>query len=330
MTAIKQVSICSTAHMKSLGGYLDKSNERHEVLDMDSQHLNDPANWEREFDRTREAHGHNVAGKAGAKCTYCYHQIIGFNPSECDLNGGKLSPDDCMRFAREWVERYYPDSEACWALHKEHCAADGTDRYAVHLAINRTLLDGSGKRLDEGRASRQKALHASRMRDMDRRWGLAQMEKGARNSAHHARQQSRGEQRAREAGLARSPRFETDLDHVRRVVRESVREVAKGDEPNKMRALNGALEKRGVHMRLSRDESLKSRDVVFEYRPTYERRGKGGERVRKASISGRKLGRGYSLTGIQRGLGIAGKWLAMEAVRAAEESMDDGRDGGMF
>ena len=325
MTAVKQIAITSANHLKSLRGYLDRSNERHEVADMDSQHLNDPANWEREFDRTREAYGHNRAGKAGAKCTYCYHQIIAFNPSECDLNGGRLTAQDCMGFAREWVERYYPNQEAVWALHREHCAADGTDRWAVHVAINRTDLE-TGKRLDEGRASRQKVLHASRMRGMDERWGLAQMEKGARNSAHHARQQSRGERRAREAGLARSPRFETDLDHVRRVVRESVQEVARGGATNKMRALNESLERRGVHMRLSRDKTLKSRDLVFEYRPSGTGAGKGPKRPRKASISGRKLGRGYSLTGIQRGLGIAGRWLAIETARAVDESMgsDDG------
>ena len=115
---------------------------------------------------------------------------------------------------------------------------------------------------------------------------------------------------------------------MRRVVRESVREVAKGDEPNKMRALSDALERRGVHMRLSRDTSLKNRDVVFEYRPTYDRRGKGGERVQKASISGRKLGRGYSLTGIQRGLGIAGR-LAMETAKVADMAMDDGQSNEM-
>lgn len=326
MTAVKQIAITSANHLKSLRGYLDRSNERHEVADMDSQHLNDPANWEREFDRTREAYGHNRAGKAGAKCTYCYHQIIAFNPSECDLNGGRLTAQDCMGFAREWVERYYPNQEAVWALHREHCAADGTDRWAVHVAINRTDLE-TGKRLDEGRASRQKVLHASRMRGMDERWGLAQMEKGTRNSAHHARQQSRGERRAREAGLARSPRFETDLDHVRRVVRESVQEVARGGETNKMRALNESLERRGVHMRLSRDKTLKSRDLVFEYRPTGTGAGKGPKRPRKASISGRKLGRGYSLTGIQRGLGIAGRWLAIETARAVDESMGSDDDG---
>lgn len=322
MSVIKQVAVTSAAHLRNLRGYLDRSNERHEVLDMDSRNLNDPSGWEREFDRTREAYGHNKAGRAGARCTYCYHQIIGFNPDECDLNGGRLTADDCMAFAREWVERYYPNQEAVWALHREHCAADGTDRYAVHVAINRTDLE-TGKRLDEGRASRQRTLHAKRMRDMDERWGLAQMERGARNSARHARQQSRGEQRAREAGLARSPRFETDLDHVRRVVRESVREVAEGDAPNKMRALNETLERRGVHMRLSRDEGAKQRDVVFEYRPTYDRRDAGGKRVRKASISGHKLGRGYSISGIQRGLGIAGG-VARELWSLEERALDNG------
>lgn len=323
MTAVKQIAITSANHLKSLRGYLDRSNERHEVADMDSQHLNDPANWEREFDRTREAYGHNRAGKAGAKCTYCYHQIIAFNPSECDLNGGRLTAQDCMGFAREWVERYYPNQEAVWALHREHCAADGTDRWAVHVVINRTDLE-TGKRLDEGRASRQKVLHASRMRGMDERWGLAQMEKGARNSAHHARQQSRGERRAREAGLARSPRFETDLDHVRRVVRESVEKVSKGNEPNKMRALGSELERRGVHMRMSRDRSLKKADVVFEYRPTYDRRDSRGSSVRVAKISGHKLGRGFSMSGLSRGLGgFVAREVRKATVRAVYRAMDE-------
>lgn len=326
MTAFKQIAICHASHMKALSGYLDRASDKHDVLDFDSQNLNDPDRWADEFARTRAAYGHDKAAKRGCKNTVCYHQILGFNPDECDVNGGKLTRADCMDYAREWVSRFYPNQEAAWALHLEK-APDGTERYAVHVAINRTDLS-TGKRLDEGRASRQKTLHAKRVRQMDEERGLMQMERGKRNSKTHARQQSRGEQKAREAGLARSPRFETDLDHVRRVVRESVREVAKGDEPNKMRALNEVLERRGVHMRLSRDTSLKSRDVVFEYRPTYDRRGKGGERVRKASISGRKLGRGYSLAGIQRGLGIAGG-LAVEAARAADRAMDDGQSNEM-
>ena len=325
MTAVKQIAITSRSHLKSLREYLDRSNERHEVIDMDSQHLGDPAGWEREFDRTREAYGHNAPGKAGAKCTYCYHQVIAFNPSECDLNGGRLTARDCMGFAREWVERYYPNQEAAWALHREHCAADGTDRWAVHVAINRTDL-ATGKRLDEGRAARQKTLHASRMRDMDGRWGLAQMEKGARNSPHHARQRSRGEQRAREAGLARSPSFETDLDHVRRVVRESVEKVARGSDANKMRSLSTELECRGIRMSVSRDRSLKKADLVFEYKPTYDRKGPKREKVAIAKISGRKLGRGFSMSGISRCLGGI---VAREARRAVAREMRRAIDDGM-
>lgn len=236
MTAIKQVAITSAQHMKSLSGYLDRTSEKHDALDFDSQNLNEPENWAREMDRTREAYGHNEPGRKGSKCTYCYHQIIAFNPDECDVNGGKMSRDSCMEFAREWVARYYPNQEAAWALHLEH-SKDGTDRYAVHIAINRTDLS-TGKRLNDGRASRQKTLHAARMREMDERWGLSQLERGQRNSRVHARQESRGERRAREIGSKADPGFETDQDHVRRVVRESVREVAASGAPNRMRALN--------------------------------------------------------------------------------------------
>ena len=42
MTAIKQVAVTSSQHMKSLSGYLDRSSERHDALDLDSQNLNDP------------------------------------------------------------------------------------------------------------------------------------------------------------------------------------------------------------------------------------------------------------------------------------------------
>lgn len=318
MTAIKQVAITGTQHMKSLSGYLDNTNSKHDVLDFDSRNLGDPANWSREMERTRAAYGHNEPGRKGSKCTYCYHQIIAFNPDECDVNGGRMSEGDCMEFAREWVERYYPNQEAAWALHLEH-SRDGTDRYAVHIAINRTDLS-TGKRLNDGRASRQKTLHAERMRGMDERWGLVQLERGTRNSRVHARQESRGERRAREIGSKADPGFETDQDHVRRVVRE----VAASGAPNRMRALNEALERRGVHMRLSRDRNLGERDLVFEYRPTYDRRDARGHAVRKAAISGRKLGRGFTRGGIQHALGIG-----MATYRMMERAMDDGRENEM-
>ena len=249
MTVIKQVAVTSTAHLRNLRGYLDRDSARHEALAIDSQNLVDARGWEREFDRTREAYGHNSPARAGCKVTYCYHQIIAFMPQECDVNGGRLAPDDCMAFAREWVGRYYPNQEAAWALHRERCAADGTDRYAVHIAINRTDLE-TGRRLDEGRASRQRVLHASRMREMDKEHGLAQLESGRRNDRVHARQRSRGEVRAERIGRSEDPGFETDLEHVRRVVRESVERVSASNAPNKMRALSEELDRRGVHMRM--------------------------------------------------------------------------------
>ena len=55
MTAIKQVAIASAQHMKSLSGYLDRANGKHDVLDFGSRNLTDPENWSREMDRTREA-----------------------------------------------------------------------------------------------------------------------------------------------------------------------------------------------------------------------------------------------------------------------------------
>ena len=91
-----------------------------------------------------------------------------------------------------------------------------------------------------------------------------------------------------------------------------------------MRALSEALGRRGVHMRLSRDGNLKERDLVFEYRPTYDRRDGREQPVRKAAISGRKLGRGFTRGGIQHALGIG-----MAAYRMAERAMDDGKENEM-
>lgn len=153
---------------------------------------------------------------------------------------------------------------------------------------------------------------------------------GASATARPSRQPSRAERRAKEAGLRRSASFETDLDHVRRVVRESVEKVSKGNEPNKMRALSAELERRGIHMRMSRDRSLKKTDVVFEYRPTYDRRDSHGKRVRVARISGHKLGRGFSMSGLSRGLGglIARevqRATARAVYRAVDEAMGEDR-----
>ena len=107
-------------------------------------------------------------------------------------------------------------------------------------------------------------------------------------------------------------------------MRESVEKVSKGNEPNKMRALGSELERRGVHMRMSRDRSLKKADVVFEYRPTYDRRDSRGSSVRVAKISGHKLGRGFSMSGLSRGLGgFVAREVRKATVRAVYRAMDE-------
>ena len=136
MSAIKQVAVTSAAHAGSLGKYLN--DER--ALMRDSQHIVNEDRWFEEMDSTREAYGHNAPGRAGASVTYMYHQVIGFNPDECSCNGGKMTPERCMEFAKDWVRTRYPAQEAVWVLHKEHCAADGTDRFAVHRSCCSTSL----------------------------------------------------------------------------------------------------------------------------------------------------------------------------------------------
>lgn len=88
-------------------------------------------------------------GKAGAKCTYMQHQILGFLPDECDLNGGKMTPEMCMRYARDYVAERYPNQEVVIVLHRERCRSDDTDRYAAHLGINRSDL-GDGQEARRG------------------------------------------------------------------------------------------------------------------------------------------------------------------------------------
>ena len=157
MTAIKQRSVCSRQHLASIKRYLDW--DRDKALAHDTLNIADEGRWFEEMDGTREAYGHNSPGKAGARCTYMQHQIIAFNPDECDINGGAMTPGRCMAYARDYVGERYPDQEVVMVLHKEHCRADGTDRYAVHLGINRTDL--ATGRSDSGAACRFRVLAGS-------------------------------------------------------------------------------------------------------------------------------------------------------------------------
>ena len=116
MTAIKQTSVCSEKHLARLRDYL--SWDRDKALAHGTQNIIDDDRWFQEMADTRAAMGHDRPGKAGAKCTYMQHQILGFLPDECDLNGGKMTPELCMRYAREYVAERYPNQEVVMVRHR--------------------------------------------------------------------------------------------------------------------------------------------------------------------------------------------------------------------
>lgn len=293
MTAIKQVSVTTSAHAGNLGKYLN--DER--ALARGSQNLSNEEKWESEMARTRAAYGHDVPSRAGAANTVMYHQVLGFNPDECSCNGGKMTPEKCMEYAKEYVSTRYPNQEAVWVLHQEHCESDGTDRYAVHIGINRTDLE-TGNRLNEGRSKNAKIERANAVRDMDRKYGLAQMREGERNCRVHARQPSKAEREMAARGIR------SNKSYIRDAIRASVSEVKNQPEvANKPRALAQALDAKGVKMSVTEN----GKDFSFERKST-------GTKCR-----GYKLGRGYSMPGIARGLGIN---AARFMVRAMDEGLE--------
>lgn len=293
MTAIKQKAVTSAAHASNVAKYLDDGR----ALVRSSQNIANEDSWQREMAKTREAYGHDRPSRAGAANTVMYHQVLAFNPDECSCNGGKMTPETCMDYAREYIASRYPNQEAVWVLHREHCAADGTDRFAVHIAINRTDLE-TGRRLNEGRSRNAKIERANAVRDMDRKWGLEQMREGERNSRVHARQPTRQEKAMAARGIR------SDKQYIREAVTASVAEVRANPQENKVRALASALDKKGVDMHVAKG-------------------GKSFELCRRSTglkVRSYKLGRGYSAAGIAAGLGIQGARLLMQA---AENEMDN-------
>ncbi|WP_267247401.1 relaxase/mobilization nuclease domain-containing protein [Streptococcus sp. Marseille-Q5986] len=206
MTIIKQQSVTGgTSHQKNLRNYI---NNDEKVIFRASQNMemcSDIKQWSSFMKNTREMFGHNKASRKGrdgkeAKNTILYHQILGFNPDECNINGGQLSPQDCMKYAQEYAQKYYPNHEIVFALHNEYCTEDATHRYAVHMVINRSDL-ATGKRLDEGLGVKAKKERANRVRSMDEAWGLKQVEEGKINSAIHHRQRSCVEKELEKKGI---------------------------------------------------------------------------------------------------------------------------------
>ena len=223
MTVIKQQSVTDRSHQKHLRDYINNDKK---VLLRNEQNMtgcHDLKQWASFMSRTRDRYGHNKSARKSrdketgevieAKNTILYHQVLAFLPDECDVNGGKLKPEDCMRFAKEYANRYYPNQQIVFALHKEHCKEDHTYRYAIHMVINRTNL-ATGTRIDEGASANAKKKRAARVRTMDKEWGLQQVKEGVQNSKVHAKQPSKIEKEIESRGV-RS--YKTNLRELCRI-----------------------------------------------------------------------------------------------------------------
>lgn len=316
MTVIKQVAVTRTQHLRSLANYLDTSNERHKACARGSQNLADDRNWAAEMEGTREAHGHNKPARKGAHVTYMYHQIIGFNPDECSMNGGKMDERACMKYAAEYVRRRYPDQEAVWTLHREH-SRDGTDRWAVHIGINRTNL-ATGRRLDEGPARKARASRVAAIREMDREFGLRQLTRGKRNSRTHARQRSREERKA-QAALVREAESEgrdpipTQNERVRRAVARSIEETrSHGETKDPEEEFRRRLATRGIALGTSA-----SGDYQYRWREGEATRKVNGIRLGEIRTRGGRVFR-FSRGAVRAMLGLE-RQLRRQAEREEEE-----------
>ena len=183
MTIIKQKSVISERHAANVRAYL---NDKDAVL-RDTWNLSSQKNWFAEMDRTREKFGHNKPLRNGTKSALLWHQILAFLPEECSCNGGEMTPELCMEYAKEWVCTRYPNQQVAFALHEE--SDKNGKRYAVHMAINRSDLM-THKRLDEGRGRQAAHRRAQAVREMDAEWGLQQVTEGEQNSKIRPRMRS--------------------------------------------------------------------------------------------------------------------------------------------
>lgn len=141
MTIIRQWAITNSTR----GDMRKLMNEDERILIRDEQFL--PSinggsaswrKWDSLMEGTRRMFGHDKPSrhvrdkKTGelvqAKNTIMYHQILAFLPDECDINGGKLTPEDCMAYAKEYIEKYYPTHEVVYAVLKYRYVSDGIEK----------------------------------------------------------------------------------------------------------------------------------------------------------------------------------------------------------
>lgn len=271
MTAIKQVSVHSARHLKNVESYLDW--HRDKALAHDTFNIIDEDRAFIEMDETRRSAGHDVPGKANSRWTPIEHQVVAFNADECSCNGGKMTPELCMKYAREYVRTRYEDYESVLVLHLEHCASDNTDRYCCHIAINRSNIL-SGLRLDEGPARQAAKARVATIRSLDQKYGLKQLERGKANSRVHGRQPGTAERDMARKGQAER----SENERVRRTVAKRIEEVGRmPDCPDRMAELSRRLARDGIKLKRSKGGDL-------QYR--FHSKSLGGER----RVNGARLG----------------------------------------
>ena len=139
--------------------------------------------------------------------------------------------------------------------------------------------------MNEGPAKNAKIERANAIRDMDREWGLRQVEANKRNSQVHARQPTRAEKEMAARGVR------SDKQYIREAVTASMREAVRIPEGNKVRALSDSLQAKGVKVAPAKN----AQDLTFERVST------------GMKVSGEKLGRGFSMDGILGALGYTAK-----------------------
>ena len=180
MTVIKQKSVSSDRYAKNVRKYINGK----DALARGGWNIEYSDRWFSKMDRTRKVFHHDKPSRAGAKNVILLHQILAFLPEECSCNGGKMTPDACLAYAEQWLAKHYMHQQGILALHEESDKAG--KRYAVHMAINRTDLL-TGKRCETG-GRHGKYERASWVRELDKDWNLAQLEKGKKNSKIRDRQ----------------------------------------------------------------------------------------------------------------------------------------------
>ena len=67
--------------------------------------------WDSLMEATRKSFGHDKPSRhlrdkmtgemRPARNTIMYHQILSFLADDCDINGGKLTPEECMAYAKK-------------------------------------------------------------------------------------------------------------------------------------------------------------------------------------------------------------------------------------